>query len=292
MPSNSSSPAESSSPETSADRLSTGRLTGVSETLLIPLASRVLESKNPDGAFHDAKGLEIADRIEFNLQQIAGDRLNMAGVAARTVILDREVGKLLEAHPRTLVINLGAGLCTRFFRLDNQQVRWIDLDLPDVIELKQELLADSLEQSGGRYQLKAGSAFDPAWPEQIQPNEDEQVLIIAEGLLMYFSEAEVKELLVRLTDAYPGAALFFEAWSSVVTSVWAKLSPSIRRTGAKLGWGINRINQVEDWDDRIHVEEHWLPGEFEPHRWGWLRYAGWIRKHLTAVLKVRLRAKE
>jgi O-methyltransferase involved in polyketide biosynthesis len=267
-------------------RLSTGVLQGVSETLLIPLAGRVRESRSAQGAFHDAKGLEIADRIEFDVDRIGQDTLNMAGVVARTVILDREIRRFLAEHPRTLVINLGAGLCTRFFRVDNGQVRWIDLDLPDVIELKQ-----SLVETSDRYQLKAGSAFDPAWPAELQPAPGEQTLIVAEGLLMYFPEATVKELFLRLAENYPGGTLLFEGWSHVVTSVWAKLSPSIRRTGAKLGWGLRSRNEVEAWSPQIRVVQSWRPGDFEPHRWGWLRYAGWIRRQLMAVLEVRFGGK-
>ena len=45
----------------------------------------------------------------------------------------------MDAHPEGLVVNLGAGLDTRFYRLDNGTIAWIDIDLPEVVAFRQKL---------------------------------------------------------------------------------------------------------------------------------------------------------
>src|SRR5690606_23971031 len=114
---------------TLADHLSTGifpmgdrtsrpahGLTGVCDTLLIPLAARVVESESASPAFRDPRGVAFARRLDFDPEHVARDRWNKVGCLARTVILDEAVNEFLSRNPHATVINLGAGLCTRYWR--------------------------------------------------------------------------------------------------------------------------------------------------------------------------------
>jgi O-methyltransferase involved in polyketide biosynthesis len=64
----------------------------------------------------------------------------------------------LSRHPQGTVVEIGAGLNTRFERLDNGAVHWFDLYLPDAVELRRRFLADS-----DRRKTLACSILDPDW---------------------------------------------------------------------------------------------------------------------------------
>ena len=116
-------------------------LRGASKTLVIPLAARALMSRRDPENFVDPVGTEFLRMLGEEPSRFESDRWNMAGACARTIILDREVKTALKGHQRAVVVNLGAGLCSRYWRLRTPAgVRWIDVDLPEVIELKRQLL--------------------------------------------------------------------------------------------------------------------------------------------------------
>ena len=273
-------------------QLSTNCLQGVCETLLIPLAARVVESESHDPAFRDERGVEIARLLDFDPHEVAKDRWNKVGCQARTLILDSAVNDFLERNPRALVINLGAGLCTRYWRIRHQEsLRWFDIDLPEVIELKRELLSQFGEESQKnrrQYTTLPADVTDHSWLEQIPRANDEQVLIIAEGLLMYLNQDAVQSLIMRLVNEFSGGELLIEAWSPFVRRVWGTLSPALRRTGASLHWGLDNPRTVAAWDPRIGVKNEWRPGDWEPHRWGLLRFAPALRRSLTKVVHFQL----
>lgn len=93
-------------------------LTGVSETLLLTLYMRSLEAKRANNIIQDYKAVEIVDKIDYNFAHHDSD-LSQAIIVIRTSVIDQLAQGFIEQDPNTLVVNLGAGLCTRFFRLDN-----------------------------------------------------------------------------------------------------------------------------------------------------------------------------
>ena len=53
---------------------------------------------------------------------------------------DREIRRFLHDHPDGTVVALGEGLETQLWRVNNNQLRWVSVDLPPVIELRQRFL--------------------------------------------------------------------------------------------------------------------------------------------------------
>jgi O-methyltransferase involved in polyketide biosynthesis len=82
------------------------------------------------------------------------------------------------------------------------------------------------------------------------------VLIVAEGLLMYLDEADVKRLLLRLREVFPGCLLIADVFSRM-TARSATKHPSLKQTGASLGWGIDDPHEVEGWAQGIRLLEVW-----------------------------------
>jgi len=175
------------------------------------------------------------------------------------------------------VVHIGCGLDSRFERVDNGRVEWYDLDLPDVIELRRKLIGDE----GERYHLLGCSAFDSAWLDAVSAHRQRPFLFLAEGVLMYFEEAQVKSLVLMLRDHFPGAELVIDAFSPFLIRA-NNLRLSITKFGARYHWGLKRGQEIESWDDGIHLLDEW--GYFdrpEPR----LDHIRWMR-HIPLLARV------
>jgi O-methyltransferase involved in polyketide biosynthesis len=176
-------------------------LSGVAETLLIPLYARALESQRPDAIMKDEKAVALVTQLRYDFDQVRKIRMNEGNKVARIMLtreMDRYTRDFLSRHPDSVVVHIGCGLDSRFERVDNGQVEWYDLDLPDVIELRRELLGDERE----RYHLLACSVFDSAWLEALKVHSPRPFLFLAENVFVYFTEAQVKSLVLRLRDHF------------------------------------------------------------------------------------------
>jgi O-methyltransferase involved in polyketide biosynthesis len=101
------------------------------------------------------------------------------------------------------VVALGDGLETQFWRVDNGQVQWLSVDLPDTLDARRRLLP-----SAARQQTVAASALDDTWMDEVDPGRD--VLITAQGLLMYLQPGEAHDLIVRSASRFAGATMLFD----------------------------------------------------------------------------------
>jgi O-methyltransferase involved in polyketide biosynthesis len=119
------------------------------------------------------------------------------------VLFDQQVRGFLRDHPQGTVVALGEGLETQLWRVDNGSVRWVSVDLPEMIDLRRRLLP-----AHPRNQLVACSALDPAWTDMAGPGTP--VLIVAQGLLMYFTEADVDGFFEMVASRCPGSAVLFD----------------------------------------------------------------------------------
>lgn len=109
-------------------------LGAVQETLLIPLLGRAEETRR-GGLINDPKSLEIVEALDYDFSKWRGIR-SLVGASIRARLFDEEVRLFLEAHPGGTVVEIGAGLNTRYERLDNGQAQWIEIDLPDSMALR------------------------------------------------------------------------------------------------------------------------------------------------------------
>jgi O-methyltransferase involved in polyketide biosynthesis len=158
--------------------------------------------------------------------------------------MDRYARDFLDRCPEAVVVHIGCGLDSRFERVDDGRVEWYDLDLPEVIELRRKLLGDE----GGRHHLVGCSVLEDEWLEMVRTHSRRPVL--------YFTEAQVKSLVLRLRDHFPGAELVFDGWTPFI--VWLgnrQLSSS--KFGGLLRWGFWSSKTLERWGEDIHLLGQW-----------------------------------
>ena len=190
-------------------------LTGVSETMLLPLHARAEHTLSARPRFEDWTAVDLVSRLDYDFSEAARDRLMSGGVVMRTLTFDSLVSGFILTHPETTVVNIACGLDTRLHRLDNGRLTWYDLDLPDVIDLRRQLLGE-----GERRHMIAASALDPDWPEQVRAAGD--VLVIIEGLTMYLTQDEVAALMDLIATRLPGATVLIEVMPHFFQKVRAR----------------------------------------------------------------------
>ncbi|HEX3783482.1 MAG TPA: class I SAM-dependent methyltransferase [Pseudonocardiaceae bacterium] len=131
-------------------------LAGVSETALMTLYNRGTEAGRPDALISDPLAARLLAGVDYPFAERFG-RPDLSHVL-RAVQFDAEVRRFLRDRPGGTVVALGEGLETQFWRVDNGTVRWLTVDLPEIVEQRRRLLP-----AEERNQLFAGSAFDPDW---------------------------------------------------------------------------------------------------------------------------------
>ncbi len=235
-------------------------LSGVAETLLITLYIRAMESQRPYALIKDERAEALVRQLD---PETLRKTLALTEDTGRLVLIlksrefDRFAQDFLGRHPDAVVVHIGCGLDTRFERVDNCQVEWYDLDLPEVIDLRRELIGDE----GGRYHLLAGSVLEDAWLETVEPHRQRPFLFLAEGVFMYFTEAQVKSLVLRLKEHFPVAELVFDAYSPFMR--WAHNLRVIRkRVGAHLNWDLKHSQDLEGWGAGIRLLDERFPFQF------------------------------
>ena len=148
----------------------------VQQTLFFPLLARARETERRRPLLRDQKAVELVRRIDFNAATF-NQSITTFLVVLRTMIFDWWVRQFLASHPGGTVVELGTGLNTRFERTDNGSVHWIDLDLPDTIELRRRFFADS-----GRRRMVAASVLDQDWMAAVRDGPG-PYFFAAEGVL-------------------------------------------------------------------------------------------------------------
>jgi O-methyltransferase involved in polyketide biosynthesis len=181
------------------------QLGAVQETLFIPLAARARESSRKRPALRDPKAAELVRSIAYDSAKY-GRGAGGAITVLRTAIFDSWVRAFLARHPAGTVVEIGTGLNTRFERVDNGQVHWIDLDLPDTIELRGKFFTDT-----DRRRMVAGSVLDEQWLD-IAAQLPGPYFFVAEGVLVYLAEDQVTTALARLAARFAGAMVALDTY--------------------------------------------------------------------------------
>lgn len=242
------------------ESLSLETLTGVSETLLIPLFGRVFEYEAPEPILKDevahSLGMrlmpELAKSPHFFHQGIAQRRWPktvQVMMSMRTRHFDRVAQTFIDTHPNAQVVMLGCGLDGRFQRLGSPDVDWVNLDLPAVMELRRQIFAPH-----PRVQELTISALDPAWLNAI--DRSRPTLVIAEGLLMYLARDQIRFLYRMLADNLHGqfiAEVVAQYALPMLNHVVLRRALNLKTDTAFHG-GLRNDHEPESW----HAKLHWL----------------------------------
>lgn len=230
-------------------------LSGVSKTLLIPLYNRAVESQRPDAMLKDEKAVALVKQMKLDFAPLKQVRMTELLSVMRIIFtreMDRYARDFLSRHAQAVVVHIGCGLDTRFERVDDGQVEWYDLDVPEVIDVRRKLLGDD----GQRHHLLGSSVLEKAWLEVVKSQPPRPILFLAETVFLYFTEDQVRSLVLTLREHFPGAELVFDTWKPY--EIWLGnryLSDSA--FGGLMRWGLWHGRDVEAWGEGICLLDEW-----------------------------------
>jgi O-methyltransferase involved in polyketide biosynthesis len=217
----------------------------VQKTLSPVLRAKALDNRLPDPILGDTWAEQAMRRLDpgYDRRWFGTSQLGLAAVV-RAKVHDDWARSFLAEHPDAVVLHLGCGLDARVFRIDPPAtVEWFDLDYPDIVELRQQFLP-----SRERYTLIGSSVTDPAWLDRIPRGRP--VLMVAEGLVPYLTEDELRRLLTSIVDAFPGGGIQFD---TVAAWAWrtSKWDPTLRRYGTQFHCGFDEPAALAQWHPRL-----------------------------------------
>ena len=159
--------------------------------------------------------------------------------------MDQELKKFMDKYPDCVIVSVGAGLDTRFSRIDNGKITWYNLDLPEVIEKRKVFFEEN-----PRVRNIPKSALDSSWTEDVEINGKE-LLIISEGVLMYFDENEVKNFLNILTDRFDKFTLYLDLLSKKLVNQARRHDTLKTMKNAEFKWGVKDGSEVVKLNPKI-----------------------------------------
>lgn len=223
----------------------------VQETLVIPLLGRLGCSEKYPGLFSDPEAQRICDSLDYDFSEKRRRLESSMGlfgaleVAQRQYDLCREADAYLAEHPRAVIVNLGCGLDDTFRKVDNGQCRGYNIDLPDVIRVR-----DALLPAGEREQNLAFDLKDAAWMDAVDAADG--AFLFAAGVFYYFRVEDLKLLFSRLSQRFPGGVLAFDACNArganLMRKTWLKEAGI---TDVSAYFSLEDERELTGWSDRF-----------------------------------------
>ncbi len=223
----------------------------VQETLVIPLYGRKICSEHFPELFRDPEAERICDSLDYDFNEKGRKMESLAGlfgaleVAQRQYDIACEVKDYLAAHPQAAVVNLGCGLDDTFRRCDNGNCLGYNIDMPDVIAIRNEILSE-----GEREENLACDLNDFSWMDRIDASGG--AVFYATGVFYYFKTEDVKALFCKMAERFPGAVLVFDACNrrgaKMMMKTWLK-EAGITDVGAF--FSLEDERELETWSSRF-----------------------------------------
>jgi O-methyltransferase involved in polyketide biosynthesis len=224
----------------------------IAETMLTTLYVRAAEAALPNPLLLDKSAQTMVEQIDYDFSRLKLNKLDQVSTILRVRQFDRYTQDFLIRYPSAVVVQIGCGLDTRFERVDNGQVEWYDLDLPEVIEFRHKLVYEAK-----RYHMLGYSVFNDQWIELVRNYNRGPYLFLAEGVFPYFSEQQVKGLFVLLKEKFSGCELVCDAMTRTMIRLH-NLELSASKVDARLHWGLNNGHQPETWAPGIRLMNEWF----------------------------------
>ena len=236
----------------------------VADTLFIPLFMRSEETKRTnDRILNDPMACEIVEKLDYDFSRYKNKKMSSIGTSIRARHFDKKVKAFVENKKNPVVISLGCGLDTRAERVGSEKGIYYEIDLPEVIKLREQLI-----DAKSNYYNVSMSMFDTSWMDEIsQKHEGSDFIIVAEGVFMYFEEEKVKSLLTDIAKRFKGSELHFDSLSKWMSQK-SDMHDTVKYTKAKFKWGFDGDYEIEEWNSHYKLQETALYMNQERKRWG------------------------
>jgi O-methyltransferase involved in polyketide biosynthesis len=270
--------------------IATTQLTPVEQTAFLTVYARALESRWRRPILGDRLADEVVGRIDYDFAGLGVQASVVCQTALRAKMLDDRVRDFVHKHHDAVVVDLGAGLDSGFYRVDPpRSVDWYSVDLPGILALRDEALPTNPHSHSVPVSLA-----EKHWPETIPG--DRPTMLIADGLFAFLPEPVIVGIFRRITDHFSTGEFAFNDYGRIgwVSKLAIKLYPQkmFKDVGSQWGYaGFKDAHHPETWNPRMRlVEEASLAYEPEVDLFpGWIRVATKLSgKSKTGARKARI----
>ena len=242
------------------------------ETMLMTLSGRAIQSQWKNPILRDPWAEEAMRHIEYDLsKQLTGvaswsmwKDIGPTIIATRAATFDQLTTRFLADHTDAVVLQVGCGMDSRAFRVNPPAgVEWFDVDYPDVIDLRRQLFP-----TRDNYHMIGAPLDDLRWLDDV-PRE-RPGLMIAEGVLHYLSETDVKALLNAVVAHFPSGQLIFDICNTMIVKQAGK---NVGGTGATYRWGLDDPQDIRQLEPKLELIKEFKPSELV----AFSRFPLWLR---------------
>jgi O-methyltransferase involved in polyketide biosynthesis len=219
-------------------------LSQVSRTAILLLICHAIEAGKKNPVFNDPMAGPCLDKLisiasEEDKRWITKKKREYEGIRRRDSkagvrrwkAFDNAANRFIADNPKCTVINLACGFDTRFWRIENEKCRYIELDLPEVIKMKKEILKDDLG-----YEVIGGSVLDTSWIDKVTINGNTNFLLLAEGLFMWFPQQDAARVFKEIGERFVRSQLVLDMVPEKYTKgIWK----SFIRLHSRIDWGLD-----------------------------------------------------
>ena len=224
----------------------------VQETLIIPLYSRKICSSLYPNIYYDKIAVDLINQIDYDFSEIEKkskslmQRFGALEVAARQSDMTYEIKDYLKNHPYASIVNLGCGLDNTGRNCDNGKCKIYNLDFPDVIKVRNELLPP-----GEREENIACNLNDVEWFDKIDNSNG--VIFFASGVFYYFLNDEVKNLIVKMANYFNDSVLVFDAAGKMTVKLISLWLNSLKVKEVGTYFSVSNLDEISSWSNNIEV---------------------------------------
>ena len=214
----------------------------IEDTLFVPMLGRIYATENFPNILKDQKALSLKPLLPDNLKgQDTQTQYTLMASAVRSTNMDRYIRDFLQRNRDGVLVLLGSGLETTYFRCDNGNNHWYEVDLPPVIEYRKQLLGES-----ERDHCIAGSAFDEDWIKTVRAiHPDAPLLVVASGLYYYFEENTVVGLFQTLKN-YGAVELLFDTVNRIGMKQMGKYMKQVGHADASMYFYVDDVQKLAE----------------------------------------------
>lgn len=246
----------------------------VQETMLIPLWGRATYCRKYPELLTDIFAQKIIASLDYDFSPFARVLGEYGGISylVRAKRFDETINAYIADHPQATIVNLGSGLDTTFSRVDNGQIRWYDIDLPDAIDFRRKFVSET-----ERSTCLARSALDLRWLDEVDFDQARGICIIAGGLLMYFKDPAVRKLFVAMANRFTGGIFYFDTMPKLGIAL---VNFRLKGTGVpKMHFALGIRNPQKTllkWSSKLKVEDACGFYAGIPRNFKWKRMTVWM----------------
>ena len=212
----------------------------VEDTLFVPMLGRIYATENFPHILNDQKALALKPKLPKNLKgENTQTQYTLMASAVRSTNMDRYIKDFMKRNPEGIIVNLGCGLETTYYRNNDDKHIWYEVDLPAVINYRRELLGENPNEY-----LIAADAFGEEWIKEIRKDHPNNPLIVAaSGLFYYFTEEKVVGLFKQLRN-YGEIEILFDTVNKTGMKQMAKYMKQVGHEDASMYFYVDKLEDL------------------------------------------------